>query len=89
MSAFSGLHVHPSPRRRGRRHGVHVSFLLALAATVMTFGFLYKPSDILWLCIMGFCTLLVFGGYRSTFRTVSTRSELGVGSVTLGVSSPP
>ncbi len=42
--------------------------MLALAATVMTFGFLHKPSDILWMVpIMGFCTLLVFGGYSIYF----------------------
>jgi MFS family permease len=54
--------------KAGRRTAFIISFLLALAATVMTFGFLHKPSDILWMLpIMGFCTLLVFGGYSIYF----------------------
>jgi MFS family permease len=54
--------------KTGRRPAFIVSFLLGLAATVLTFGFLQKPSDILWMVpLMGFCTLLVFGGYSIYF----------------------
>ena len=52
----------------GRRPAFVISFLLGLAATVMTFGLLHKPSDVLWMVpMMGFCTLLVFGGYSIYF----------------------
>jgi len=52
----------------GRRPAFVISFLLGLAATVMTFGLLHKPSDVLWMVpVMGFCTLLVFGGYSIYF----------------------
>ncbi|HVP46722.1 MAG TPA: MFS transporter [Bryobacteraceae bacterium] len=52
----------------GRRPAFVLSFLLGMAATVMTFGLLHKPSDVLWMVpMMGFCTLLVFGGYSIYF----------------------
>ena len=45
-----------------------LSFVLALAATVMTFGWLRRPSDIFWMIpILGFCNLTVFGGYTIYF----------------------
>jgi hypothetical protein len=69
VGAFLGIYTFTIvTARTGRRTAFIVSFLLALAATVMTFGFLHKPSDILWMVpIMGFCTLLVFGGYSIYF----------------------
>jgi Sugar (and other) transporter len=69
VGAFLGIYTFTVvTARTGRRTAFIVSFLLALAATVMTFGFLHKPSDILWMVpIMGFCTLLVFGGYSIYF----------------------
>src|SRR5271169_5921564 len=52
----------------GRRPAFAISFLLGMAATAMTFGLLHKPSDVLWMVpLMGFCTLLVFGGYSIYF----------------------
>ena len=52
----------------GRRPAFVISFLLGLAATALTFGLLQKPSDVLWMVpMMGFCTLLVFGGYSIYF----------------------
>jgi hypothetical protein len=52
----------------GRRPAFAISFLLGLAATVMTFAWLHEPSDIFWMIpILGFCTLLVFGGYSIYF----------------------
>ena len=54
--------------RIGRRPAFVISFLLGLAATVLTFGLLHKPSEVLWMMpLMGFCTLLVFGGYSIYF----------------------
>ena len=69
VGAFVGIYTFTVvTAKTGRRTAFIVSFLLALAATVMTFGFLHKPSDILWMVpIMGFCTLLVFGGYSIYF----------------------
>lgn len=52
----------------GRRPAFIISFVLGLAATALTFGLLHKPSDVLWMVpLMGFCTLLVFGGYSIYF----------------------
>jgi len=52
----------------GRRPAFVISFLLGMASVVMTFGLLHKPSEVLWMVpMMGFCTLLVFGGYSIYF----------------------
>ncbi len=52
----------------GRRPAFVISFLLGMASVVLTFGFMHKPSEVLWMVpIMGFCTLLVFGGYSIYF----------------------
>lgn len=52
----------------GRRPAFVISFLLGMASVVMTFGLMRKPSDVLWMVpLMGFCTLLVFGGYSIYF----------------------
>jgi len=69
VGAFLGIYTFTIVTARiGRRPAFIISFGLALAATVMTFGYLHKPSDILWMVpIMGFCTLLIFGGYSIYF----------------------
>jgi len=52
----------------GRRPAFVMSFLLGMASVVMTFGLMHKPSEVLWMVpMMGFCTLLVFGGYSIYF----------------------
>jgi len=39
-----------------------------MASVVMTFGLMHKASEVLWMVpMMGFCTLLVFGGYSIYF----------------------
>jgi MFS family permease len=54
--------------KTGRRPAFVISFFLALGATMMTFGWLREPSHIFWMIpILGFCTLLVFGGYSIYF----------------------
>ena len=54
--------------RIGRRPAFIIAFLLGLAATVMTFGWLRYPSDVFWMIpILGFCNLSVFGGYSIYF----------------------
>jgi MFS family permease len=69
VGAFLGIYTFTIvTAKTGRRPAFIISFLLGLAATVITFGFLHKPSDILWMVpMMGFCTLLVFGGYSIYF----------------------
>lgn len=52
----------------GRRVAFGVAFMFALAATVMVFGFMQHESQIWWMIpILGFCTLMVFGGYAIYF----------------------
>jgi len=54
--------------RYGRRTAFLVAFLLAFASTVMVFGFMTEPSQIWWMIpILGFCTLMIFGGYAIYF----------------------
>ncbi len=54
--------------RVGRRLAFAVAFTLALAATVMVFGFMTQKSQIWWMIpILGFCALMVFGGYAIYF----------------------
>ena len=54
--------------RYGRRPTFVFFFLLALGATIMTFGWLRQPSDIYWMIsILGFCNLSIFGGYSIFF----------------------
>jgi MFS family permease len=52
----------------GRRTAFATAFVLALAATVMVFGFMNEPSQIWWMIpLLGFATLMVFGGYAIYF----------------------
>ena len=67
--AFFGIYAFTLVTARiGRRPAFIISFLLGLAATVMTFGWLRQPSDVFWMIpILGFCNLSVFGGYSIYF----------------------
>jgi hypothetical protein len=52
----------------GRRPAFIAAFLLALAATLFTFGRLHQANDILWMIpLLGFCNLMVFGGFSIYF----------------------
>jgi MFS family permease len=54
--------------RVGRRAAFATSFLLALGATVLVFGFLTRPEQIWWMIpLLGFCGLMAFGGYAIYF----------------------
>ena len=54
--------------RVGRRPAFAVAFLLGLAATIWTFGWLESPAHVLWMVpLLGFCNLMVFGGYSIYF----------------------
>ena len=52
----------------GRRLAFAVSFLACLVAIVMVFGFMTQPGQIAWMIpVLGFCTLLPFGGFAIYF----------------------
>jgi MFS family permease len=54
--------------RIGRRWAFAGSFLLGLGATVLTFGFLDRGSDVYWMIpLLGFCNMTIFGGYAIYF----------------------
>jgi MFS family permease len=54
--------------RMGRRLAFAGAFVLALAATLFVFGTLSKESDVYWMLpLLGFCNLMVFGGYAIYF----------------------
>lgn len=52
----------------GRRPAFAIAFILALASTAYTFWFLNSYSDVFWMIpMMGFCQLMLFGGYAIYF----------------------
>ena len=52
----------------GRRPAFAISYLLALASTIMVFGFMTEPWQIWWMIpLFGFCILMVFGGFAVYF----------------------
>jgi len=54
--------------RVGRRRAFAVSFLLALGATLLTFGCLSTAADIFWMVpMLGFATSSVYGGFAIYF----------------------
>ncbi len=69
VGAFCGIYTFTLfTARVGRRPAFVVAYLFGLAATVMTFGWLHQPGDILWMIpILGFCNLSVFGGFSIYF----------------------
>jgi MFS family permease len=69
VGAFLGISVFTYMTSRiGRRPAFVISFVTALAAVVLTFGFLHTSSQIFWMIpLLGFSTLLVFGGYSIYF----------------------
>lgn len=54
--------------RMGRRPAFAGAFVLALGATLFVFGTLSQESDVYWMLpLLGFCNLMVFGGYAIYF----------------------
>jgi MFS family permease len=54
--------------RMGRRFAFGIAYILALAATLFVFGTLRKESDVYWMLpLLGFCNLMVFGGFAIYF----------------------
>jgi MFS family permease len=69
VGAFFGIYAFTwMTARVGRRPAFAVSFLLALGATVLVFGFMTQPSQVWWMIpLLGFCGLTLFGGYAIYF----------------------
>jgi MFS family permease len=54
--------------RVGRRWAFALSFLLALGATLLTFGFLSGATDVFWMVpLLGFANSSVYGGFAIYF----------------------
>jgi len=54
--------------KMGRKPAFAISFVLALAATVMVFGFMQERSQIWWMIpMLGFSGLMIFGGFAIYF----------------------
>jgi MFS family permease len=52
----------------GRRIAFAIAIFLGLSATIMVFGFMTEKEQIWWMIpILGFCTLMIFGGYAIYF----------------------
>ncbi|MGE3809035.1 MAG: MFS transporter [Gemmataceae bacterium] len=52
----------------GRRLAFATAFILGLIGTITVFGFMTEPSQIWWMIpMLGFTTLMVFGGYAIYF----------------------
>lgn len=52
----------------GRRPAFAISYVIAMAMTVAVFGFMNETSQIWWMIpMLGFSTLMVFGGYAIYF----------------------
>jgi MFS family permease len=52
----------------GRRLAFAISYLASFGAIVLAFGFMTEPEQIKWMVlVLGFCTLLPFGGYAIYF----------------------
>lgn len=69
VGAFFGIYIFSlAAARIGRRWAFAMAFVLALAATSFVFGNLSGESDVYWMLpLLGFCNLMVFGGYAIYF----------------------
>jgi MFS family permease len=69
VGAFFGIYVFSlSAARIGRRGAFAGAFVLALGATCLVFGTLKSEADVYWMLpLLGFCNLMVFGGYAIYF----------------------
>ncbi len=54
--------------RVGRRPAFVVGYLLAMGATLLTFGALHRTSDVFWMIpLLGFCVSSIYGGFAIYF----------------------
>lgn len=64
IGAFFGIYGFSYvTHRAGRRVAFALSFLIAMASTIMVFGFFHSVYDYWMIPVMGFCQMTVFGGY--------------------------
>jgi MFS family permease len=69
FGAFFGIYAFGLLTGRiGRRWTFAIALVLGWAATFMVFGFMTSPAQVWWMIpILGFSTLMVFGGYAVYF----------------------
>lgn len=69
IGGFFGIYAYSRLTHRvGRKPAFVVSFLAAMASTMMVFWYMDSFADILWMIpVMGFCQLSLFGGYAIYF----------------------
>jgi MFS family permease len=69
LGAFFGIYLFSVLTAwTNRRMAFAIAYLAAFAATVMVFGFLTETGEIYWMIpILGFSTLMVFGGFAIYF----------------------
>ena len=69
LAAFFGIYAFTwLTGRTNRRFTFAVSYVLALGATILVFGFMTKPGQVWWMIpLLGFCNLMVFGGFAIYF----------------------
>ncbi len=69
IGAFFGIYAYSQLANfMGRKPAFAISFLLAMTSTAMTFWYLHRFIDIVWMIpLMGFCQLSLFGGYAIYF----------------------
>jgi len=69
FGAFFGIYAFGLLAARiGRRWTFAISLVIAWLAIVATFGFMTAPNQIWWMIpILGFCSLMIFGGYAVYF----------------------
>ena len=82
FGAFFGIYAFSILAGRfGRRPAFAVAYLAGLAATVMVFGFMTTKSQIWWMQpLLGFCVLMVFGGYAVYFPELYPTRLRGTGT---------
>jgi len=72
IGAFFGIYAFKTVTQKiGRKPAFAIAFVLAMAATAFTFGFVGKIFgywDVFWMFpMMGFCQIALFGGYAIYF----------------------
>ncbi len=82
FGAFFGIYAFGSMAAKiGRRGAFAVAYLLGLSAIIMVFGFMTEKSQILWMSpILGFCILMVFGGFAIYFPELFPTRLRGTGT---------
>ncbi|GBD36570.1 Putative metabolite transport protein YjhB [bacterium HR36] len=69
LGAFFGIYLFSLLTNwTNRRVAFAIAYLIAWVATVMVFGFMTEKTEIFWMIpLLGFSTLMVFGGYAIYF----------------------